>query len=394
MQRLFLLVALVMLTLPVQAQVTGQPEVGEVVASDSARFEVFEREAIAAQQRDTQRIQELAEKLANVEAQARQAADLTTQLAAAQQRLDLLEQVNRARFGSEIDLERLRFRTGREVLSQMIGDSEKLKFTLDLATVMDDFSQLANPMNSSVFKARFEEIEEKRGKNSPILSGVSGFLSNPYVSAALSLSSLFTSRLKRDVKTEVFHDITCVVDFSTRTQTDLRVINTQLGAMDTRLNELNTNLKTFFRLYAGAIGYTGDWDMYREAKQRSIVADPTDDALRSFINHARADSLVMQSRIGVTSPKLAPLKYNVEQLTSYVDEYEGVLKDMDTYLRAFQEMVRGYADYECSGIEGLQNRLASIDTKLEGARMQFGNAYDNIPPQSIRILYGIYFVNP
>ncbi|MEM6647275.1 MAG: hypothetical protein AAF730_13595 [Bacteroidota bacterium] len=394
MQRTALLLIGSLLVLPAYAQVTGAPEAGPVVASDSARFEVFEQEALAAQQRDNERIQDLAEKLAEIEVQARQAADLTTQLAAAQQRLALLEQVNRTRFGSEIDLERLRFRTGREVLSQMIGDSEKLKFTLDLATIMDDFSQLANPMNSSVFKARFEEIEAKRGKNSPVLNGVSGFLSNPYVSAALSLSSLFTSRLKRDAKTEVFHDITCVVDFSTRTQTDLRVINTQLGAMSTRLDELNANLKTFFRSYAGAVGYAGDWEQYRTDKQRSIVADPTDDPLRSFIDNVRADSLVMQSRIGVTSPKLAPLKYNVEQLTAYVDEYEGVLKDMDTYLRAFQEMVRGYADYECSGIEDLQARLASIDTKLDAARMQFGNAYDNIPPQSIRILYGIYFVNP
>src|SRR5690606_20587482 len=146
-----------------------------------------------------------------------------------------LEKMNMLRSESRVLNDEARYKAGLQVLHIMLSNMKKLDFATSLATSVERAQSLTNPMNNGDFVSEIRQLTGSNlgDKNRSIEANP--LLSNPYVSLAWGIGSLLVSKFSSQKKAEMFNRFSCVIDIGTRTDTDLKIIRSDLSALQQRM---------------------------------------------------------------------------------------------------------------------------------------------------------------
>lgn len=332
--------------------------------------------------------------------------DLKALVEKTNQRIDKIEEFNQQVKTGEQKLDRLRYEAGNEVLIGLIRDSGKLKVATGLSSSLTSYQNLTNPATNRQFEQEFATLKDKlKGTNNEGIleklgggSSLSALTSNPYISMAFSVGSLFYSKFKKeDKKLDRVNNVACVLDYTSRAAPNLKYIQLSLSSLDTKVRSFQENTKRRFQDYAKTVGYTGTWEDY----QRDFAAtgrNPLQTRAVQFFDTLEKD-VTVQAAIsrGDVPENLSTLRFQIENVKGYLTEYEAILKEVDDFYTNFISITEKSLDETsqmtvCSAtvLDQTKTDLKSVITSTTNSRKDFRDEFTlTLLAPSKRILYGI-----
>ena len=335
------------------------------------------------------------------------APDLKTLLEKTNQRIDKIEEYNKAIRIGEQRFDQVRFETGGEVLVGLIKDSGKLKVATGLASSLTKYQTLTNPAANPAFAAEYSKLKERlRGSNSEgILDRLeagggpfAALASNPYVSMAFSIGSFIFSKFRpEDKKLDRVNNIACVFDFTLRTAPNLKYMNLGLTNLDAKVGSYQENLKKRFHEYGRAIGHDKTFEQY-QGDLTSTGKDQLREKAKEFFESMSKDEEA-QAAIsrGDVPTKLATVRFQIENVKSYLNEYEALLKEVEDFYSSFIGVLTNNLEETgkmpvCTGslLTATVAELQLVILDATNARNKFREEFNvSFLAPSKRVLYGI-----
>lgn len=299
-------------------------------------------------------------------------------------RLALLEEFNRQRVESRFDLQAIRYQAGLEVLRLVIRNTEKLDFGTSLAASLAGFESAANPLNSPAFREQLNALGKESGGSKFSLPDI--FLKNPVVSTALSLASLFTSKLKPEDKEKALTKISCVLDFTTQANREALDVRRRLEAIDTKVARYLRDADATLVGFTGTVGVERNW---ARLKQETAVSarSPVGDAIDRYFATRKTEALARPWQAG-SFDELAESNYQIDQIRALLIRNEDLIDEVDGFLGQFESIAERYRGVACPAIPNLPTTLASLGSMAKDNRAKFRAAwFGDVPAKSRALLF-------
>jgi hypothetical protein len=355
------------------AQVTGAPQPGAAPAavlqsvrdtSPAARLVELERLIADRDQQSKAEINRLSSELQRLSASASARRGATS---GAEERLVKLEQLNYARYNAAVDAQALRYETGKEIYVSILGDVSKLKVAVGLANSLTRFAVLANPAEVPAFRQTITQLTQgDQAVDKANFASVPAFLSNPYVSAAISVASLFTSKLNRPAKETTLGKLLCVIDITSRVQGDLGIVRNRSAELLSRLTSFQRTVQGDFEGYGKVVGYTGTWQNYQSARKQG-GKDPFSASIDTVFRRIRSDSAT-RAPTG-QGPELGGTHFALERAKQHLTTYDALVQESEDFLTGYRGMLDRARGQTCAPMQEQLNQVpamvAEVDTLLE-----------------------------
>jgi hypothetical protein len=282
-----------------------------------------------------------------------------------------LEAAAQAVAKSETVLLHTRYDAGHDVITKVIVQAGTLKITTGLASNVNRFDASTNPSTNPVFQAQFKAVtdankSDQRGILDKIASTT--LMANPYVSLAYSVASLFFSR--DDKRKDQAAPLTCILNYSTSTAADSNWIRNSLLSLDREVRTFEAHAKSNLTAYWSAVGYSGiTYEVYSAAVVQE-AQDPLKRKSKAFLE-------------GVTEPTVAGkavVRYQLDQATLVVQEYERLLRTIDDFLGDYADIVTRSAkltvDPVCKDVLGdTKTKIEAVGGDVVTLRKEFNDVY-------------------
>ena len=311
-------------------------------------------------------------------------ADLASAMRRDSARLALLEDFNRQRIESRFDLQAVRYQTGLEILRLLIRNTEKLDFSTGLASSLAGFESAANPLNSPAFREQLNALGKE--SSGPKFSLPDILLKNPVISTALSLASLFSSKLKPEEKDKALTRISCVLDFTTQANRDAVDVRRRLEAINAKVHGFLGEADGALLGLTGAVGAERDWARLKR-ETATTAKSPVVDAIEGYFRTRKAEALARPWLPGPID-ELAESNYQLDQVRILLTRNEDLINEVDGFLGQFESIAARYQLVACPAIPNLSTTLAALQTHAKENRVKFRNGwYGDVPAKSRSLLF-------
>jgi hypothetical protein len=318
---------------------------------------------------------------------------------------ELLKKANIEKFKSDMNILKMRYEAGENVLSHIIRETNQFNLSYKQLVLQTQFSRLVNPKTFPTFTTPLQTTLNSLGDKKPIpdiaqdLSNLSSsipYLKNPVLNSGLSVVSYFIAKNNnhRRINNQNYNDMMCVLNFITTADTEYKINVTTIEILSSKIDKFNVKLKDFFSLYLQAVGYTAGYNAYSNSKKNQ--GD-------NFLNTTReqyfnTEILPDTTRIGMftyTTNKDDNVLYYIEQVKFLLNEYESILVDIENSINGYEKFTNDIAELANSSCNGVKSEteeiFIDIKDKLSDVRSAFNTvmAENQVPADQKRILFGL-----
>ena len=240
-----------------------------------------------------------------------------------------------------------------------------------------------NPNSYPVYAefAKDYNSTSEKGSNS-LLSSFN--LSNPYISAIASITSLLGRKGSNTTSQDV--EVGCIIDFTLANTTSLAVVQAESAFITEGFHELKGEVLSLFEDYMSVVDYNvsltrcrkeDDWDVayrkvdaYFEELQSEVIANTSKEYKRN-----------------------ANIEFAINQLVSFIDEYDTAVKSAQKYHSKFERILDSYQPTpECK--KYLPADYVSLKDDIDQTMSKFRLSYNTAEIKGSKlkeILYGVMY---
>jgi len=287
-------------------------------------------------------------------------------------RLGALEEKNTRAAVDAVNLDKLRYQTGKGVLRTIKSNLSHINFATGFGKSVGQLQRLANPAHNADFKESMARIQSNlnKGQNVQLPALV---LANPYISLAYGITTLFSSKMNERQKSDELANLSCLLNFSTQATEDFRVVSANIELLDSSVRQLNKEVEDYFHVYAALVGYEKTWEEYLK-EEAALGRDPL-------------DGKIEQAFKKTTPEQLQAMRYNLERVKAFITRYNELLRQLENSIDTTRAKLQPYAGYQCNSKTFMKGEIDGVLGDIDQNRKDFRAAHYEIPVELISNLY-------
>ncbi len=285
------------------------------------------------------------------------------------QRFSLEDSIRNIHSEHEIDLLKIRYRKGIELIKIVYEKTLSLDHHFTSMQTFSNIMMLSNPHSYPEFqktKALLEKSTQKKfSAGMPLL-----FESNPYLSATSMLVTTLLSNNKKEDKEEGLEKISCILDFTVRMNSDLNIIRHETQSLKDANRELLLHCESLFSDYTQVIGYH---DQLKDCRKNDDW-EKLFEHLDSYIEELKQDQKQIET-IDKFSKKQINLEFATQRVSVFLNQYADFIILGKQHYQKFDNIVSSYENEDLCQ-EKLPRQFTELKFDIKSTLEKFSNTYD------------------
>jgi hypothetical protein len=285
-------------------------------------------------------------------------------------KINAMEAVNKTQQEMQFALTKVRYRKGLELIKMIYEKVLALDHHFAAMQTYQNISAISNPNAYPDFQAAKAIIEKKSAKSNPSLQLPALLQSNPYVSVAGTLISLFMLPGDSKEKETELGKISCIMDFTVRMSSDLNTISHETGFLQDMTNTLKEESLQLFDDYVQVLNYNTPLDRCRKADDWEKILELLDLYVEDMEN-----ALKKTPSDKGTYKKQVNLEFAVDRLLDYINKYSTFVAQGEKYYQKFKSIVGNYEN-QASCADKLPRQFDDLKKDIDISIEKFNNSYN------------------
>lgn len=267
-------------------------------------------------------------------------------------------------------LTKVRYRKGLDLIKMIYEKVLALDHHFAALQTYQNIAVISNPNSYPDFQAAKTLLEKKGAKANPPLQLPALLQSNPYVTVAGTLISLFTMPIDNKEKEAELNKISCILDFTVRMSADLNTICHETGFLRDMNNTLKDESLRLFDDYVQVLSYNTPLDRCRKADDWDKILEMLD----KYVEDMEVAMKKMPSDKGVYK-KQVNLEFAVDRLLDYINKYSTFVAQGEKYYQKFKSIVDNYEN-KVSCADKLPRQFEDLKKDIDISIEKFNNSYN------------------
>lgn len=252
-------------------------------------------------------------------------------------RIETMEEINANRTSFEINLLRVRYEAGVDIIKGLYSKTIDLKAYYSGIALHNDFTDIANPLAYDDFRNNIELIRKSVNKIYKIELPESLLKANPTISMPYAVVYGILSKLKK--KNEIFMKMIKILDVTGNIRNDFQITNNERIYLTEKVGQLEEECRELFKDYTSVVGYSISLDESRKDK----LGDPLSDNIKETF-----DKIKMESTMRIKTDPLfessqeVDAKFMMGKLVLLMGKYNSLMDQCDDYFRKMRKIVSNY----------------------------------------------------
>ncbi|MEM9919433.1 MAG: hypothetical protein AAF990_15120 [Bacteroidota bacterium] len=232
-----------------------------------------------------------------------------------------------------------------------------------------NIQKLSNPHTYPEFKKINKLMKDKMKRRFDVKMPVV-LETNPYIASAYSLVSAIVGGGNNKEREEEFEDIACILDFTLKMSTDLKVIYFETEYLKDANAILKKECEGLFASCAKMIGYTPTLEKCRKSDNWEKVHE----LLRKYIERTEKD-LSRKQQEDNTSKQEIDLKFSIHGVVGFIEKYNNFVSQGNRYYKKFDKILSIYeSDSKC--VKDLPENFNDLKREITETAQKFNIAYE------------------
>ena len=235
-----------------------------------------------------------------------------------------------------------------------------------------EINQLSNPLAYPEFK-KTKEVIDQQLKKKYALQLPSSMESNPFIAGAYSLFGIFLGNGNAKNKEAELQQISCILDFTMRMNSDLNIIYYETEFLKDANNSLKLECEKLFEECARVIDYDKSLSTCRSTDDWENLRVMLDEHIETIaILQAQPD---LQTK-GIQR-KTVDLKFSIDRVIQFIHHYDQFVKQGNKHYNKFNIILNQYQSGEsCS--QSMPYQFEKLKADITRSIEKFNHAY-NLP---------------
>ncbi len=285
-----------------------------------------------------------------------------------------------------IKLAERRYKKGIELIRLLYEKILGLDYHFSAIQTNKSLLQLANPASYPEFAKLNREIKKSLGKKRLGLNIPDALQANPFFVSSFSLVGTLLGEGSRRDKEKKLDEVSCIIDFTLRMSTDLKIIYFETEYLKTSNQTLKKDCMDLFVEYTKIIGYKVPLDKCRDSDDWGNVFLMLD----AYIEEMRKLYDGSPKEVRLAYKKNSSLEFPLNLMTSFINKYNNFIGQGKNYYQKFWMILENYNNKDfCS--ESLPLKFKNLGAEIEEAVVEFEEAYNIAELKGSRLkdlLYG------
>ncbi len=307
-----------------------------------------------------------------------------------EKRIALQKQLSVAMSTQELDLLKIRYRKGIDLIKLLYEKILALDHHFSGMKIYQNISMLSNPNSYPEF-LEVRSLLEQRLKKKNLLQLPPVLESNPYLSATFSIVSAMLGEAEPKDRSQDLQRIACILDFTVSMNADLNVIRHETEFLQDANRQLKRDCERLFEDYAKVVGYFVSLESCRQNDDWEALYIKLDDfiaALQEQLVQNADFNYGMEPHFRRT---LVNLEFATQRVADFIAAYSDFIRQGAQYYRKFDNIVSNYENEErCS--DDLPKQYEDLHDDIRETIDKFQNTYNLPEIQGSRLkdlLYGM-----
>lgn len=334
----------------------------EQITSIDEKFQKEQAELLA-------NIEKINKELAELKSNGTSTENLLKRVEAIEKKQENFEAVDASEKHQEIEKLKVRYEAGLSVMKDIIEYLKTLKSQYSNLNFQSSYLNLGNPNTYPTYKSNVTYLKEKLVKKGLTLPDID--LKNPILNTVYTVTRSIVS--DQPGKAEKTNDLTCILDFTTRANSELTIVNYDIQYLENTLIKMITAYKTQFQEYASIVGYKGTFDEY--------ISNPNDN-MEDFIKKYFLE--LENKEVSEKENLTKEVKFNLKKVTDAYHEYEIFIRQGLAYYEKFANILENIKP-SCTSesvLREINGQFDGLKIKLQTAKIDFEDAYKGKIKQS------------
>lgn len=302
------------------------------------------------------------------------AGKLTAEVAVAvlMEKLEIQEKRQQLLDDSGIDIAKVRYRKGIEVIKILYEKVLGLDHHFSSLRTHQSIQSMTNPNAYPEFQNSGELLKKRLYKKSAI--ELPDFLkTNNYVSAIYSLVSGFLGDGKSNERQAELEDVSCILDFTLKMGNDLNNIYYETRFLINNNNKLKEDCVQLFEDFVDVVGYKVPLEKCRAEDDWEAI----DEALETFFEELKTAQATGDDRLirSVVYKGHINMEFAIDRLLGFLDKYAAFINEGENYYKKFAIVVYSY-DNEAACATKLPVQFSALKQEINFSIDKFIQAYD------------------
>lgn len=290
-------------------------------------------------------------------------------LRALQQQLQAERELNRLWSEQELQLLKIRYRKGIDLIKILYEKILALDHHFSGMQIYQNILLISNPNTYPEFQKAQSMLEERLKKRNALqLPGI--LSSNPYLSATFSLVAAVVGDGENKVKQQDFEEISCILDFTVRMNSDLSIIQHETEYLKKANQELKQECERLFEDYVKVVRYL----VPLQACRRNDDWESLYVHLNDFILQLEENLQSTNGRSTSLPRDQINLEFATQRVAEFIGKYSGFIALGSQYYQKFNNIVSSY-EHEGTCESKLPRQFSELKTDIQGTIDKFNNTY-------------------
>jgi hypothetical protein len=293
-----------------------------------------------------------------------------TYLRALQKQRILEKELSAIRVQQELQLLKTRYRKGIELIKILYEKILALDHHFSGMQTYQNILLISNPNTYPEFQKARTQLEERlKKRNSLQLPGI--LSSNPYLSATFSLVAAVVGDGESRDKQESFDQISCILDFTVRMNSDLSIIQHETEYLKKANQELKQECERLFEDYVKVVRYLVPLDVCRRNDDWETLHVQLNEFMRQLEQQLQNDPSLLNSSL---QRDQINLEFATQRVADFISQYSRFITLGVQYYQKFNNIVSTY-EHERACQSQLPRQFGELQTDIQGTIEKFNNTY-------------------
>ncbi|MEO1514040.1 MAG: hypothetical protein AAFV95_03480 [Bacteroidota bacterium] len=233
-----------------------------------------------------------------------------------------------------------------------------------------NIQKLSNPHSYPDFKKvnalMKEKLKDRHNLQMPPL-----LETNPYIASAFSLVTAIVGSGKKEKREKEFTQISCILDFTLRMNTDLKVIYFETEYLKDANLVLKKECEALFQSAISPLGY--HWPLTR--CRQSDDWEKVYDLLEQYAEQSEAEYKKGGANAAVLAKREIELKFAIHGVVDFINKYNTFVSQGNRYYSKFDRILTTY-EFDTNCIKDLPKNFSQLKKEISETSQKFNTAYE------------------
>ncbi len=288
------------------------------------------------------------------------------------QKIQQTDQLQITKKEYEIKSLKIRYRKGVEIIKLLYEKIVDLDHHFTSLNAQQSLLSLSNPHSYPDFSKNLTSINNKLKKKNKFV--LPDFLqSNPFITTALSISSILLSDQTQTDKNTDFNKVACILDFTAKMSSSLNIIYFETEYLKEENIKLKSQCENLFNDYVSLIDYENSLTYCRKNDDWESLYGKLETKFDTI------QDLAIQSNTSLYKGTVGEInaKFSINKLVTFINQYNTLITQINDYYIKFQKIASTYDNEEkCSA--WISEDFNDLKKEIEETISKFDFAY-NLP---------------